>query len=383
MQLDLILRGQSNAAYFAEHEQGAASGLLVTEVERLLGFDGVQDRVTLVYDRDEQGGDTAYPATAFLGEWMARGLTEAWQLGELTARFLDRLVEYRDEGPGDATAILWMHSEYDSRDPDLAADDWAAAVRLDAALLRATLGRDAPYLFVAAHPYGDGTDTGHQAIREGMEALAADPSFGARIAARVPDLDVSLDDRDGDWETTEYGGAHITPADAMTIAERVARVAAENWAAFALPGSPVALAGGDIAAEGPRVVAAMQQDSDTVQVTLWHDAATGLAPLDAEAAGGLGWSLGLPDGTRMAATAAEPQSDDSLLLRFDAPVPAGAVLDYAWGIGRLAGADGTGAGHALTDEAGLPVWTPAIGVPVTEPGWEPPARDLALDDLLR
>lgn len=97
----------------------------------------------------------------------------------------------------------------------------------------------------------------------------------------------------------------------------------------------------------------------------------------------------------MAATAASVLDGDSLLLRFPAPVPAGAVLDYAWGISRLAGADGSGAGHALTDAAGLPAWTPATGVRVGEPAAPtgdpatedaaptPPAWNPGLDDLLR
>lgn len=365
MQLDLVLRGQSNAAYLAELDRFAGAGRLVTEVERLLGFDGVNDKVALVYDRDGIGGDTTYPATAFLDEWMDPSPGGGWQAGELERLFLARMEQYVAEGPGDATAMVWLHSEYDSRDPGLSANGYADAVRVDAGLARQVLGRDVPYLFVAAHPYGDGTDTGHQAIRQAMEALAADPAFDARIAARAPDIDADLDNYDGNETTREFGGAHISASDALIIAARIARTAAEEWAAFAKPGSPIALNGGNIPNEGPRVVAASRIDATTVQVDVRHDAAAAFAALDADAAGGLGWSLALPNGTRVAATGAAILDADSLVVTFGAGVPDGAVLDYAYGVGRLGGANGSGQGNAVTDAAGLPIWTPATGIAVS------------------
>ncbi len=364
MQLDLILRGQSNAAYLAELDGFAGAGRLVTEVERLLGFDGVNDRVTLVYDRDGQGGDTAYPATAFLDEWMDPAAGGGWQAGGLEQLFLARMQQYVAEGPGDATAMVWLHSEYDSRDPNLSATSLAQAMRVDAALVRQVLGQDVPYLYVAAHPYGDGTDTGHQAIRQAMESLAADPAFNARIAARAPDLNVDLDNYDGNEATREFGGAHISASDALIIAGRIARVAAEEWAAYAKPGSPLALAGGNIASDGPQVVAATRVDPTTLQVDVRHDGAAGFAALDADAAAGAGWSALLPNGARVQATGAAILDGDSLVVSFGQTLPVGAVLDYAWGIGKLWGADGTGQGHAVMDSSGLPVWTAAQGVAI-------------------
>ncbi len=370
MQLDIILRGQSNAILLAELERGAAAGRLVQEVERLLGFDGVKDRVTLLHDRDGQGGDTMYSGTAFLGEWMARSQA-GWAAGPLEQGFLARMGQYRAEGMGDATAILWMHSEYDSRDPNLLTADWTAAVRTDAALTRQALGRDAPYLFVAAHPYGDGTDAGHQAIRAGMEALDADPRFDAAIVARAPDTDIALDDLDGNPATTEYGFAHITAGDAMLIATRAARGVAEEWAAYAKPGSPVALARGDIASDGPMVVAASAAGPGQLQVDVRHDGTGGFLPLSAGAAKGLGWSLALPDGRRIEATGAAVLDADSLVVGFGQAVPAGAVLHYAWGIGRTAEPGGPGAGNAVLDSAALPAWTPAAGIAVGAPAMLP------------
>jgi hypothetical protein len=368
MQLDVILRGQSNAAFLAELDGYAGAGALVAEVERLLGFDGTTQRVNLVYDRDGQGGDTVYPATAFLGDWMETS-GGSWVPGEYEQKFLDRMAEYRTDGMGDASLMVWLHSEYDSRNPDLSTADWTAAVRSDAALVRGELGREMPYLFVAAQPYGDGTDAGHQAIRAGMEQLAADPGFDAGIAARAPDIDLSLDDRDGDWGTTEYGGGHIGADDAVRIAERIGRSVAQEWAAFAQPGSPVARALGQVTDDGPQVVAATQVAPGQLQVDVVQDGVDGFLPFGAGAAAGFGWSAALPDGRRITASSAEVLDGDSLLLGFAQALPEGAVLDYAWGIGRTAAPEGPGAGNAVLDLSGLPAWTPAQGVAVNGDVW--------------
>jgi hypothetical protein len=373
VQLDLILRGQSNAILLAEQNHWAASGLLVKEVERLLGFDGVHDSVRLIYDRDGQGGETAYSGTAFLGDWMHRDSAGNWSAGKLENGFLDSIGEYRAEGMGDATALVWMHSEYDSRDPTLAAAEWSSAVRTDAAMVRQALGREVPYLFVAGQPYGEGTDTGHQAIRAGMEHLAADPAFDARIAARAPDIDLAYDNLDGDWQTMEYGGSHITGDDATTIATRIARGVAQEWAAFAKPGSAVSAGNGTLPDLGPQVIQATRVTETLLQVDVRHDASAQFAPLGAAAASGTGWSAVTVPGERIMASGASVLDADSLLVSFAEPLSDGNVLHYAWGVGRVAQAEQPGAGNAILDASGLPVWTPAsgvaIGAPATDAVW--------------
>jgi hypothetical protein len=373
LQLDIILRGQSNAAYFAELDGYAASGTLVKQVEGLLGFDGVEDKVRLVYDRDEAGGDTAYPGTAFLGDWMRPDGKGGWTPAGRGEGFLDRIADYKADGMGGASLVVWMHSEYDSRDPNLSASEWSSAVRADAGLVRGALGRDVPYLFVAAHPYSPGSDTGHQTLRGAMEALAADPAFDGAIAARAPDIDASLDNTDRDPATAEYGGGHISAADAQLIAARIARGVAEEWAEYARPGSPVAAAAGNIASDGPRVVAATPLDPTRVQVDVVHDGATGFQPLSAGAAEGLGWSAELPGGQRIEANSAAILDADSLVVSFGEALPAGAVLDYAWGIGRTAEPKGPGLGNGVMDNTYLTAWTPADGVPVGAPAVSVPA----------
>jgi hypothetical protein len=350
LELQILVRGQSNAILFAEGDRWAGASRFAAEVQRLLGFDGVSDTVEVLYARGEEQRGTAHSGTAFLGEWMQRGPDGAWQPALLGAGLLSSAGEL-DDPTAAATAVLWLHSEYDSRSANLAVGEWTAAVRQDAALLRSVLGGDAasiPYHFVSAHPYADGTPEGHQAIRMGMEALSADPAFHARIAARALDIDASLDDTDGDGGTIEYGGAHIAPGDALLIADRAARTIAEDWSAYARPGSPVFLAGGDIADVGPRVLAAERIGWDTLRLTVAQDEGGAFAPLDANAA------------RRAVGRGAGPEHDRPVLRR--AAAGSGGVLHYGWGYGRLAEGNAPGRGNAITDQTGVPIWTPAEGV---------------------
>ena len=365
MELQILIRGQSNAILFAEGNEWAGISRLTAEVQRLLGFDGVSDTVSVLYAQGAEQRGTAHGGTAFLGEWMQPNPGDGWQPASLGAGLL-RSASELDSPTATATAVLWLHSEYDSRRADLTVGEWTAAVRQDAALLRSALGGDAasiPYHFVSAHPYADGTPEGHQAIRMGMETLAADRAFHARVAARALDIDASLDDRDGDWRTIDYGGAHITPGDALLIADRAARTIAEDWSVYARPGSPVFLAGGDIADVGPRVASAQRIGPDTLRLEVAQDAGGGLAPLGAGAAFGIGWEVSGSANSPVVARSAVVQGPSTMDVFFAGPLPeAGGVLHYGWGYGRLANGNAPGRGNAVTDEAGLPIWTPAEGV---------------------
>jgi hypothetical protein len=364
------MRGQSNAILFAESDGYAAIGRLTSEVQRLLGFDGAADTVKVLYARGEDQRGTAHSGTAFLGEWMRTGPDGAWSHTSLGTGLLRSAAELGSPA-APTTSVLWLHSEFDSANADLDAGQWMAAVRQDAALLRAALGdaaADVPYHFVSAHPYSEGTSPGHQTVRAGMEALAADPAFHARIAARALDTDSSLDDIDQDWRTVEYGGPHITPQDGLLIAERAARAIAEDWAGYAKPGSPVAFAGGDIADVGPRVVAAERIAPDTLRLLVAQDQGGVFAPLDPDAARGLGWSVSGTAAPAVAAVSAVVQGPNTIDLTFAGPLPeAGGLLTYGWGNGRLAEGNAPGQGNAITDQAGLPIWTPAVGVVIGAP----------------
>jgi hypothetical protein len=54
--LNVLLRGQSNAFFMGELSSGAQT--MIRGVEALLGFDRVNDRVTLQYARDPDGNIT-------------------------------------------------------------------------------------------------------------------------------------------------------------------------------------------------------------------------------------------------------------------------------------------------------------------------------------
>ncbi|MGG5821573.1 calcium-binding protein [Falsiroseomonas sp. HW251] len=384
MNLNVLVRGQSNAILAMEANGWAGSGALQAEVARLLGFDGTHDTVSLVYDRFDQNASTAFGGSALIGDWLTarngdwrQGWTNAFDENSLLAKVGGLPADQRD----DPTATLWFHSENDSKRGDLTAEEWMSAVRHDAQAVRAALGQDAsttPYLFVSAMPYW-GTEQGHDAIRLGMEQLARDASFNGGIAARAQDTDIDYDDLDGNWQTRDYGGSHMDAEDGMQTLMRAARAIAESFASYARPGSPVAAAGGNIDDLGPQVVRAALVGPNQVQVDVAHDQAHGFQALDADAAHGVGWTVA-QGGQEIHATATAVVDADTLVVTFDAPVSADGTLFYAHGYGRLAGADGTGRGNAVYDDQGMPIWVQAdglrigtTGAPLETSGTTPPA----------
>ena len=125
----------------------------------------------------------------------------------------------------------------------------------------------------------------------------------------------------------------------------------------------MALAGGNVANLGPQVTTATPTDSHSLAVQLAPDVATGLQPLDADAASGLGWSIHTADGQVLAADQASITGGQTLNLHFASALPTQGTLFYGYGYGRLAvDGDHPGQGNAVYDSAGLPAWTPAGGV---------------------
>jgi hypothetical protein len=367
--LNALLRGQSNAFLL-----GVLNGdRIVKHTESLLGFDGVNDRVTLQFAHDRGGaGNTVYSGTAFLSDWVRPTADGGWQVAALEQGLLNYINGLPAAQKADPTAVVWLHNEYDSIRADLSPATWEGAVRFDAALVRQTLGKppeQVPYLFVSAIPYSSGTAAGHQAIRMGMENLAADPAFNAGIAARIQDVNMSWEDLDKNPATADYGGPHMSFGDGTLAADRIAVSLAEEWAAYAKPGSPVAIAGGNIGNLGPKVVQATQTGPDHLTLKVAFDVASSLRPLDDAAARGVGWSVIAPDGRVVTGAAAALATDmpDTLYVRFDGPIPAGGKLHYGHGIGRLAAADGSGAGHAVYDSSFLPAWVQANGLGILGP----------------
>lgn len=364
MDLNVVMRGQSNAFLMVSDDLGSVGArTIVAETERLLGFDGVNDRVTLD-DWYQPGGNTVFGATAFIGDWVARDAAGAWQPLQYEQAFLRNMAQ---PSTATETAVVWLHNEYDSLNPALTAGEWVSAVRADAAATRAALGVDAarsPYVFVSAIPFPTSNEASNQAIRAGMEALEADPAFNGVVGARANDLDMAFK-FPFEEELTDYtyGLSHISAPDAAVIGSRLARSLAEEWAAYAKPGSPVELSRGDIASEGPQVVSATAVSADTVVLRVAHDQSAGFGPLDPEAAGGVGWSArGI--GATVVADNVQVLSADTLQVHFTGAVPASGAVYYGYGYGRLAGLNQPGQGNAIYDASGLPIWTPAIGVAV-------------------
>lgn len=368
MDLNVVVRGQSNAFLLVSDDQGSVgSRALIDEVQRLLGFDGVNDRV-LLDDWWQPGQNTIFGATAFIGEWSARDANGVWQPQQYQQALLRNVSQNQ---PATETAIVWLHNEYDSvYYPSLTVAEWESAVRADAALVRGALGLDAarsPYVFVSAIPFPTGNQDALQTIRAAMERLEADPAFNAEVGARALDVDMTFKfPFEANLTDYTYGLSHISAQDAAAIGQRLARSLAEEWAEYARPGSPVALAGGDIASDGPKVVSATAVDADTLVVRVAHDRASGFAPLDAEAVAGTGWVVGGASGPVYAGNV-QVLSADALQIDFRGAVPTDGLLYYGYGYGRLAATNQPGQGNAVYDDAGLPIWTPAAGVAISTP----------------
>ncbi|UYZ62935.1 RICIN domain-containing protein [Hymenobacter weizhouensis] len=369
--INILVRGQSNAIYFMESNGWAGAATLEREVQRLLGFDGTKQKVRLVYDRGEDdGAATAFGGTPFIGnDWVAPkngDWRQGWEARRLENMVLGQINQLSAAEKAAPAAVLWLHSENDSKRSDLTPEEWMSAVRFDANLVRQAWGKsaaDLPYLFVDAHPYW-GTNEGHQAIRQGMERLAKDASFNADIASRALDLDINRDNYDGNESTQEYGGSHLADSDILLLAPRIARVVAEQFAQYAASGSPVAQAGGNLNDHGPQVVGATLVGSTQLRLTVKHDgSAAGFKALDSDAANGVGWSVHSAGGS-VNATKAQIVDGTHLLLTFNGTVPANGKLYYGYGYGRLEGADKRGQGNAVYDTEGLPIWVSADGLSV-------------------
>ncbi|MBD0273861.1 MAG: hypothetical protein ICV73_18275, partial [Acetobacteraceae bacterium] len=367
MDLNVVVRGQSNAFLMVSGDLGGVGArVMIDETQRLLGFDGVNDRV-LLDDWYTPNQVTVFGATAFIGDWVARDANGAWQPLQYEQSLLRNMAQ---NPPSTETAIVWLHNEYDSLNPDLTAAEWTSAVRADAALVRGALGLEAarsPYVFVSAIPFPTGDGDTEQGIRAGMEALGADPAFGAVVGARALDVDMSFKfPFEEQFTDYTYGLSHISAQDAAMIGERLARSLAEEWAAYAKPGSPVALSGGDIASDGPKVVSATLFNAETLVVKVLHDQSAGFAALDPQAASGVGWVVGGASAA-VSPDAVWTSAPDTLVLHFPSAIPTDGYLYYGYGYGRLAATDQPGQGNAIYDLSGLPVWTPAVGVKVNAP----------------
>ncbi len=199
MDLNILLRGQSNSLLFADF---GGAGEMERQLEQKLG--GGVDVHLLYRWGDEGGNNTINSGSAFMA-WD----TDGKQAGFM--RYLNGLPEDLQDNP---TITLWMHNE-DEMKNNPATWDWVSEVRTDAAMVRDALGQGAsttPYLFTwVPYNYGQGTAN----VQAGMRELAADGSFNAELALNA--MDGIAMDGDGYPHSS-----HMGHGDASVVAGRLA-----------------------------------------------------------------------------------------------------------------------------------------------------------------
>lgn len=368
--VNIVVRGQSNAIQTIESGGWVGQRELRNELMRLLGLDPARDKINIIYDRD---GDntTAIGGTAFLGDWVkpkAGSWNNGFELNTGSAnliRKLEQTVATNDH----PTVVVWLHNETDSKQLTIDPSLWEAAVRWESEYIRAAAGRtsdDMPYLFVSAIPH-DGYAFSNQRIRVAQEELIEN-GFNGWIGARVNDID-----KNGD-NASIYGGPHVSVSDSILIAQRIALSLAEHFASLARPGSPVALANGQIADDGPQAIAAARiaNEPNAALVRVRHDVADELALLSSAAASGNGWTTAniWSTSTRATAIAVELIEADLLKVTFASAIASDAKLFYGWGNTRFS-SGGSGRNNAIYDSAGLPLWTAAKGLEIGAVGSVP------------
>jgi hypothetical protein len=199
LDLNVLLRGQSNALLFADF---GGAWEMERQLEQKLGG-GVD--IHLVYQWGDGGGrNTINSGSAFMA-WD----TDGKQAGFMS--YLDGLPEDLQDNP---TITLWMHNE-DEMKNNPATADWVGEVRTDAAMVRDALGQGAPttpYLFTwVPYNYGQGTAN----VQAGMRELAADASFNADLALDAMG-GIAMD---GDGYPNS---SHMGRGDAQVVAGRLA-----------------------------------------------------------------------------------------------------------------------------------------------------------------
>jgi Ca2+-binding RTX toxin-like protein len=380
MDLNILIQGQSNAYYV--YADGLATQL-AAEVERLLGFDGEHDRVTVLGGP----GVSAISGTPFLPGGLASATNPSWLNATGTPAhpwrdgpeqstldgYLASLPPRQRAAP---TAIVWLHNESDGFNPQITPGEWSSGVAYAIRENRAALGlaaENSPAFFVFV-PYDAGPSllgpllegSVGQSIKLGLQALIDDPDFRGAWGAQAGDADMNGTD-------PFYGGMHMGRADLAATAHRLALAIADQFASYARPGSVVTHGGVDWT--GPSVTdASLVADRPNAVLARLSVPADGgmLQPLSDTAAQGAGWTI--QDGpTALFATAADLQPDGSVLISFAEPVPTAATarLFYGYGGGRIAPAAAllapgprqiAGRGAAIYDGNQMPLQAPSDGL---------------------
>ena len=112
--INVLLRGQSNMIFLAEGNGYLASNNIVSEVQWLLGFDGVNDKVELQYERFDPSAATVTGGTPFLGSWV-QPIAGDWHNGWQNAFYENTILNFINTKMtaaerADPTAVVWLHS---------------------------------------------------------------------------------------------------------------------------------------------------------------------------------------------------------------------------------------------------------------------------------
>lgn len=200
--INLMVRGQSNALLFVDWK---GVWVLQAALEKATGR---KVNIIASYGR-EDGNNTINSGSAFL-----RWDTDGKQAGLL--RYLKALPAEQKQGP---FITLWMHNEDEQKTDEVTTDWWVQEVRVDADLVRKTVGRsvaESPYLFVPIrYNYGKRFPE----VQAGMELLVRDTGFNARISWAAWDAVM-----DGDGQPNS---SHMGDADVKALGTKLAPVFAE------------------------------------------------------------------------------------------------------------------------------------------------------------
>lgn len=382
MNLNVIFTGQSNLTRAFDNGTLAS---VVSAAQAMLGFDGMTNTITLV----GSDGTTAIGASNLLPEsnqqkpsWLDYANGHDYTGGLVPGAYESAMMASIQALPAatraSPTMVIMAHNESDTSTLDgLSVPEEEAAILQHRADIDTALGQPAtavrfgmvfvPYDFIGTNGGSGYAQLGlagnSQNVQVAEQDLAVDPANNMEIAARIADSDM-------DGTDPSYGGQHTSTLD-QTNYVRMARAIAANFASYALPGSPVALAGSAWDVTGPQVTATSAVSGNTNQLLLTialAQGSTALSALGQVASTGAGFAV-VRDGVVNAATAAVLADPTHLLVTFASPVQTdgSATLHIGYGVGRIAQPEGPGHGSAVYDNVGLPLWADPNGVGVTSP----------------
>ena len=344
MDLNVLIRGQSNALLFAD--RGGARAL-EQGLEARLGVD--------VHLLAEWGTDssTIHSATAFMD----------WDTGGQQASLLRYVHELPADIKDNPTATVWMHNEYDQKIEGLTKDAWLGEVRTDAVKVRGELGQGAattPYTFVPIkYPYGPSFG----AIEEGMRGLDTEPGFNAEISWAAQSLAMNGGPEEGN------NSSHMGDGDAAKLGESLAASMAGTLRPLASgPPMPAVSVSDATRAEGEGLVFTASLSGPTSStVTVAYATQNGTATAGSDYAAASGTLTFAPNQTSRTFSVAGLEDaavevDEAFTVNLSAPT--NATLGDAQGTGTVTNDDSAPAPPPPT--ATLP--PPATGAGVGTPG---------------